>query len=318
MLSRNEISHPTWNALVLGIIVALGIAAIAINYKLNVFGVFGNVSGKKLVVYDNERSTKFLFSYNYIPSNFDGLLVGSSISDNWNTGLMTTARIYNASLMGGNISEEALIVDKVLQRSHPTIVLFLIYPYLTKSHGSRSGFMNPNEYWGALGSVQLAETYWSKWLIDRGYSKLEFNEFGSDDFEARHHFHPGGPDLAEESWETDIDSAALKEYGDLVQRVRASGARVAGVMPPVKSDVWNKHRAGYLRYYGLVTRSFQPGEPIIDLNALASPQFLADRSNFPDGIHLSTSAAKEIVGIIDGQIGQYVAQASKQTNLSDR
>ena len=110
------------------------------NYRINIYGVFGNTAGKKLVVYDNERTTKYLFSYNYIPGNFDGLLVGTSISDeNWDTSHIAGMRVYNASINGGNISEEDLLLSNVLRRGHPRLIMFVIHPYLTESSDANPG-----------------------------------------------------------------------------------------------------------------------------------------------------------------------------------
>src|SRR5579864_3138682 len=103
-------THYRWNVVVFVIVATLTTATAAINYKINFYGLFGDVRGTKYFIYDNERTTKYLFGYNYIPHNFDGLLVGSSFSDNWDTGELTGIHMYNVSLNGGNITEEAVIV----------------------------------------------------------------------------------------------------------------------------------------------------------------------------------------------------------------
>lgn len=291
MRSRAEIPRSKWNLLVVGIVVALVATTAAINSKLDRYGLFENVAGKKYVVYANERSTKFLLSYNYIPTNFDGLLVGPSISDNWDTGALSNFRIYNVSIVGGNITEEAIIVDNVLSHCHPKLILFLIYPSLTKSHGDQTGYMTSREYWGALGSMQLLQADGNKWLVHHGYAKQEFNEFGRDDFVGRFQ----GKNYQPPS-NLVIDDSALKEYSELIRRARGSGAKIIGIIPPIKAQVWNANRAAYTNYYLQLRHAFEPTEPIIDLN---DPEFTADNANFIDGAHLSTAAAKKVVSLID-------------------
>ena len=64
--------------LTLTLVVASALAGA--NRLVNRYGVFGDVRGRQLVVGENDRTTKYLFARNYIPSNFDGLLLGSSIT----------------------------------------------------------------------------------------------------------------------------------------------------------------------------------------------------------------------------------------------
>jgi len=81
----------------LAIVVCAGAGA-ALNYRINAFGLFGDVRGKVYRSYLNQdREAKYLYSLNYIPSNFNGILVGSSISGNWDTGGIQSARTYNLS-----------------------------------------------------------------------------------------------------------------------------------------------------------------------------------------------------------------------------
>lgn len=297
-----------WNFLVLGLTLALAAMVIALNYHLNVYGVFGDSRGRKLVVYDNERTTKYLFSYNYIPANFDALLVGTSISDNWDTGQLTSMRAYNASLNGGDISEEALLVGNILQRAHPRIMMFVIHPYLTEASGRKSGYMNPQEYWGALGSIQLLRVYWTKWQVERGLYKREFNEFGQDDYDIRPALPgmgvpPGTESLLAGQSALPVNAAALKEYGELLQKVRSSGTKIVGIIPPVESGLWRARGHAYQDYYDKIKLLFQSGELIVDFNAGEFDELRDHPANFPDGIHLSRYAALQIVEVLNQKLG---------------
>ena len=290
-----------WNALVVVATVAIAGLVAGLNYRVNQYGVFGNPAGKKLVVYDNERTTKYLFSYNYIPANFDGVLVGTSISDNWDTSHIAGMRIYNASINGGNISEEALLLRNILGRAHPRTVLFVIHPYLTESSGRKSGYMNAQEYWGALGSIQLARVYWNKFLITRRGLRQEFNDFGQDDYEVR-----AAPAALQEIMTAEeampVDPLAINEYRELLDRARASGARIVGVIPPVSAELWKRQRHLYQAYYGQILPLFHDDEPVIDFNSSEFSSLRSDPANFPDGIHLSRSAAAQVVDVLNEKL----------------
>jgi len=296
------VNNRRWNLMVLVIVGFVALVTAATNYRINFYGLFGDVTGKRLFVYDNERTTKYLFSYNYIPRNFDGLLIGSSASANWNTSDLSGIRMYNASINGANISEEVLIANQVLQRSRPRLVLLLIHPYLTESYGRKSGFMNPQEYWGSLGSIQLFRGYWSRWAVEHGSLRREFNEFGADDFVVP----PGAaavmPGIKPASFF--VDERALQQYRELLERSRVGGARVAGVIPPTGMQLWNSSRSAYLDYGVKIKALFQPGEPIIDLNTPELDEFRSNPANFQDGVHLASRATAQVVQIINARLKQ--------------
>jgi len=75
-----------------------------VNVYMNGYGLFGDVKEKFITLWHNERTSKYLFSFNYIPSNFEGMLIGSSVSDNLNTKKISKFKVYNASINGGNAS----------------------------------------------------------------------------------------------------------------------------------------------------------------------------------------------------------------------
>lgn len=290
-----------WNLAVLSFTLAIATGSAALNYSLNIFGVFGNAAGLKLVVYDNERTSKYLFSYNYIPANFDALLVGTSISDNWDTSRLTCMRLYNGSISGGNISEEALVAENVLLRSRPKLVMFVIHPYLTETSGRKSGYMNKQEYWGALGSIQLLRAYWNKWLVERGTKRQEFSEYGQDDFE----LHPVPVDRkvpAVGDAPLHVDARALKEYADLLARARSRGARIIGIIPPVEEGLGKANGQSYQAYYRQIRPLFLPSEPIIDFNNGDFDALRNQPSNFQDKLHLSRPAANQVMDALNKKV----------------
>ena len=158
------------------------IAAVAVgawvNYRIDLYGVFGRNDGAARVAYTNERANKYLLSMRYVPERFDALLVGTSVTDNWDTAKIGAFRVYNGSLSGGNISEGKLIVDNALATKTPRAILFCVYPYLTETHGRKRSGMDTREFLGALGSLQLLRDYSTVLLISHGFSRPLWNEYG--------------------------------------------------------------------------------------------------------------------------------------------
>ena len=237
-------------------IVAAGMAGfVGLNYMVNCYGLFGDAHGKAYTAPDGkaERLAKYLFSWNYIPANFDGLLIGSSISDNWDTSVLPSGRIYNASITGGNISEQALIANNVFQRRSLKTVLVVVYPYLTETYGPKSEYMTPHEYWAALGSVQLLKVYAAKWRC-RGCGQGSITSFGQYRLEAPRVAAASEPAVAEFS----VNEQALAEYRDLLGNARRNGAKVVGIIPLVTKLSRDAEGSAYDRYNSRIGALFLP------------------------------------------------------------
>jgi len=141
----------------IGVSLCIIISIIAFNIYMNEYGLFGNAKGKSIKIWHDERTSKYLLSYNYIPANFEGILIGPSVSVNLNTKKINDFKIYNASLNGGNISELKYIADNIIQRGNLKFIIICLYPYMTKDHGRKTSSIDPREYWGSLGSKQALE-----------------------------------------------------------------------------------------------------------------------------------------------------------------
>lgn len=270
-----------------------GVTALC-NYSIDLYGLFKDPKGKQLSVFHNERTTKYLYGYRYIPANFDGIMIGTSVSDNWDTSLMQGARVYNASLNGGNISEEKLILDQVLARGKMKLVVFCIYPYLTMNHGRKSGDMAPSEYWGALGSIPLLREYAVALKVRLGKTRSTHDPYG------RFHFENAVPDVVKfrakpgvfkKPPEVVVDEVAFAEYAQLVRDARAHGARIVAFFPPVYAEFYAQQKPAFDAYFARVSALFQPGEQVINFNQPAYAEAARDPLTFMDGIHLTPAAA---------------------------
>jgi len=288
-----------FNLLVVSVLLAATALCAWVNRRLNVYGLYGDARGLSRCVLGTERSAKYLFSFNYIPANFDGLLIGSSISDNWDTSRLGCGRIYNGSINGGNISEGTLIAGNVLRRRSLRTFLILIYPYLTESFGRKSGYMTPQEYWAGLGSIQLFDTYLAQWRVRRGWGRPDSGPFGEETYDIP----PMRQVLGAAHGPTLVDEQALAQYVDLLAQARRNGGRIVGIVPLVQARPGEEAFRELDRYVARLRTYFLPGEQIIDLNRcpeLAAVK--ADDTSFPDGIHYSKAAALRIVEVLDRRL----------------
>src|ERR1700712_5296696 len=107
-------------------LVIVGLIA-GLNYYIDIYGLF---RGKKdRVMYINERTSKYLFSMRYIPENFEGFIIGPSLSANLNPEAIRSYKVYNASIMGANISELNYLVDNLIEKGKMKFAIICLGPY---------------------------------------------------------------------------------------------------------------------------------------------------------------------------------------------
>ena len=131
---------------------------VASNYYLDFYGIYGDSKGRELRIYTNDRLSKYLLSLNYIPSNFDGLLIGSSATESYDLTKADNFRVYNVSFAAANATEQKIIADNVFSVAPMKIVIFSMNPILTFRHGTLTNSMLPREKWRALFSTQALIT----------------------------------------------------------------------------------------------------------------------------------------------------------------
>src|SRR5688572_24466845 len=75
---------PAWTFLkfifFFSLIAATGLAGV--NVWIDIYGLFLPVKGREIQVYNNDRISKYLLSYRYIPQNFNVAILGTSLSAN--------------------------------------------------------------------------------------------------------------------------------------------------------------------------------------------------------------------------------------------
>ena len=103
-----------WTALTLLLTLVTGGAFVLLNVRLDIYGLFRDVRGRRLPIYDSERRAKYLLNLHYVPERFNAVLIGSSVSGDWDTSGIEAWRTYNESTDGGNITEEKVLVERAL------------------------------------------------------------------------------------------------------------------------------------------------------------------------------------------------------------
>lgn len=320
MTSEAPVSRMTpfrWCAAYFAILLAALLGIASLNYAVDFYGLFRDSRQRAIRVYANERTGKYLLSFRYIPENFQGILIGTSVSDNWDIAPVDSIRIYNASVAGANISEEKLIADNALARGHIRLAVFCIHPYLTMNHGRKTDYMDPREYWGALGSIQLLRDYTGATLAKvlgapafANANGVGRSEAGADEAEARARWRRALQHAEALPTEIGVDEQAFREYAALLRSARAHGAVVVGFMPPVYAPSYRVQRAAYQAYFARFRALFSPHELVIDFNAEPYARLAADPATFYDGTHLSDQGAKFFAGELTRQLQEELARQS--------
>lgn len=277
----------------------LGGVLIGLNIYIDVYGLFRNASGRKIQVYHAERISKYLLTLNYIPENFNTVILGSSLSDNIDFTSFNehsdNLRIYNASIMGANISELEPLAENLLKHGVKNYVICLS-PYLTKNSGVKEVSLDQKLYYGALGSKNLYETYVVGLirnfnLMPGKFPQNQINEsgvnnygnmFASSDVRGRIN-----KEVLENNDPIHIDSNALKSLQNLCLLLKKSNARVLFYYHPVPFDVFTAREKQFVFFQKTMDEILGDDFEILALNNRSFSKFSKIDSNYIDHAHLS-------------------------------
>ena len=266
--------------------VLLLVSIVASNYYLDFYGIYRDSKGKELRVYTNDRLSKYLLSLNYIPSNFDGLLIGSSATESYDLTKIDNVRVYNVSVSAGNATEEKIIADNVFSVAPMKIVIFSMNPYLTSRHGTLTNSMLPREKWRTLFSTQALITEAAALLYSLFGIGSSTDAWGRKRLPMDSNPENQWPDLNHSVYiQTNED--AFDEYENLIKTARLQGARVIGFNPPMYSKKYHLEKDLYDSYTRRVSSIFMPNEQIIDFMVSKYDTYNNNPLYFTDGYHLS-------------------------------
>jgi len=260
---------------------------VASNYYLDFYGIFGDSKGRELKIYTDARLSKYLLSHNYIPSNFDGLLIGTSATENYDLTKVDNFRVYNVSFSAANATEQMIVADNIYSVAPMKLVIFSMNPYLTYRHGTLHNYTLQREKSRALFSTQaltnqavaFIDSLFGKWATTDAWGKrrMRIDEITENQW----------PNLNYSAY-LRTNEIAFDEYENLIKTARLQGARVIGFNPPMYSKKYQLEKDLYDSYARRASSIFMPNEQIIDFMASKYDAYNNNSLYFTDGYHLSS------------------------------
>jgi hypothetical protein len=280
---------------------------VGINIWIDFYGLYWR-SGKGISIYSDERTSKYLLAHRYIPENFDGYILGPSLSANLNTKEIITKKIYNLSMLGANITEQKAVVEQAINVKSPKFVIICLHPYLTVDHGMKTDMINQQQYYGALGSVRLYKSYFLKLirennLMPNKYPKNQFNEYGYNDYDDLLTEMPVEDKIHEQMQRSDaivasIDSIALIEFRELIDELISRNVDVVAYFHPIPYPIHKKFLAPLQEYKSKMVAELNSKAIILDFNSVQYDSFTQDFSNYIDHGHLSKKGQRFLLNEI--------------------
>jgi hypothetical protein len=295
-----------------------GVACVAcvvipINLSIDLYGLFRAPNGRKLVVSGEERIAKYLYTYRYIPTNFDGVLLGSSVTDNFDTREISGYRLYNVSINGGNAADLRPLAENLFREHTFKITVLAIHRYLTNDDIKKTDLMTPRQYWSALGSPQLVTAYISRAAASYGIVQSGYDDCGTmigldaDAETARRNIADAVGQLKKGTAAVGnyhVDRVALADLDRVIKLARKNSDRFIIFYPPIPADILALKSGELSRYTETINLLTEPGDVVVDFN---SPQFAWIRenpSNFIDAVHLSKKGAALVLSELSRAVSE--------------
>jgi hypothetical protein len=308
-----------------GGLVTVAAIVVSINWYADIYGLFRPTRGRELGIYGEERIAKYLESYRYIPENFDGVLLGSSASDNLDTGKLAGYRVYNASINGGNIADLKPIAENIFRCHTLKLTILCAHRYITNDHYKKTDLMTPKQYWSALGSPQLVTAYVSRWAVRHGVVSGNYDERGTlrfaidpDSNSVRLEINKAVAQIERGTASVGnyyVDPVALTELKDLIANARSHSQRFVVFYPPIPASVLSVRSMEFRHYRDIINGLTEPTDIVVDFNSPKYEDLRADYRNFADAVHLSNMGATVVVS----ELSEVVAQLeASRTSLLDR
>ena len=295
--------------LLVAVIVAV---CVTILVALDEFGLFRSSKGRTIGIYTSERTAKYFLSMRYIPDNFDGLLIGPSLSDQLDTREINTYKVYNLSLLGANAVELDILVQNVLKRKPPKVVIICLDPFLLRDAEVRDARMTPRIIWSAIGSNFMVEYYFKKIRKRLSGKKelFEYNSYGAASINELPVEMVGKliNDYASANKNDQtpflINQNALDKLAHTIATVRLSGAKVYAYYYPHPEQVYSTSRYKYDLFRSRVSPMFRSDEVVIDFCSLKYKPFRENPANYVDAAHISRQGAAFIVQELNRELLQ--------------
>lgn len=277
---------------------------VSFNYLMDQYGAF-RPEAKSVKVFADERSGKFLLAQNYVPTNFKSFMLGPSLSANIDTKAYPESKIYNASVMGANISEMRILGEQLLKEGVNETVYISLSPYIFKDHGPKTDLMNDNQKYAIYGSTKLLKSYFLRAvreleLLPSKYAKDIINDYGYHNYNLEMGCENSqitiqGKLGEEAKQEFDLNVKALEEFDEFMSLLEANDAKVVLFFSPVPTELYEHEKAAYQAFEQLIQTKIPHGAVVVNFNDPQYRSFNADYDNFIDHGHLSISGQEQVM-----------------------
>jgi hypothetical protein len=293
---------------VAGAVAALALPFVAYNFISDDFGLFWSQAPRR--IWFQEKTSKYLMSFRYIPRHFDGLLIGSSYSDgSLNTRRLRGYRIYNLSMEGGNATELRAAAVNAIDQGRMRLLIICLGPYITKNSGFKGDEISAKEYWGSLFSLLPLKLAAAKFRV-RWSGEPDLwadSEWGSADLPRRKYPWNEFIQVAEREpveSEIRIDPTAQRDLAAIIAAAHRAGVRILAYFYPyniwsvetaIDSGDWGDYRA---RTLALFDRRI---DIVWDMMGPRYDSFRRDVACYSDG-HLSAAGMNLVIEDIQAHI----------------
>lgn len=308
----------TWFVFTLGVLAAGAILISALNiWVVDFYGLGRNDRGRSLPTLGDTRVAKYLLAFRYVPANFDGLLLGPSITANWRPSLISGFHFYNASLNGGNIVEIKAVADQAIASGKMRAAVLLIHPSMTLSHDFKTIELTPELRYSALGSESLLDAYKDEFSRIQHPNQLITDSAGTEFYgDEPHPLNAMNVELLKPETPFYIDETALKAYSDFAHHLHQQHIKTLLVVPPLAEELYQRKPHQFSEYTRLILTKVPDSFSVLDFTGPEFISFRQDSSNFTDGVHLTSTGADRATHIVNEWLNKVALGGTQAVGLS--
>ena len=273
------------------------------------YGLFRSVAHRNIGIVHGHRATKYLLAHRYIPSRFDGILIGDSTTGGIDPSHFTSYRIYNAALPGGNISEGSIIAN-LAARDRVRFVIFGLSPEFTDSSGPKTRAMDKRTRRQALGSLSTLQIQIKRSMRKgRNREKISWAGYVSycpdeilsnkrrNEIVAEAQTQPPIP--------FSIDDQGFSEFKSLLATLRSKRIKILAFFYPLPYNPDDLVNYYLQQYQETLSSLFLDSDIVLDFNDEKYFNLTKNYSNYCDGLHLDEFGAALVAKEIESQMARF-------------
>lgn len=281
----------------------MALLMVGFNMSMDEFALHGDATGKERRIWTYNRASKFLLSLNYIPTNFDGILIGSSSSATMlDTRKIKGSKIYNLSMNGANVCEVAPAAINALERGQMKYLIVCLDPYFTKDSMMKTSELSPTLETSALGSLFTVRFYLYK------IKNTLFPQ--SDPYRESWWGHriiiddkpPVDTQSRGKKVDYPIDPKAFECLEEVIKVARHKGVSIFGYFHPKPINTYTANKENYAAFRSRMESLFLVEDHIWDFNTPEFAGLTENSASFSDQAHLSKSGAEMVLKEMEKRI----------------